>query len=82
MNAHSSYDGEADSPAYSEFSMENLMPMTTIMNSRYDKTAKCVICLTSQMVRTQLEVVFSVALSHMVIDPGSFLCAEGPESVQ
>jgi hypothetical protein len=40
MDAHSLYDGEADSPAYSEFSVENLTPMTTIMNSRYDKTAK------------------------------------------
>ena len=36
------HDGEMDSPAYSEFAVASLSPMTTFGNSRYDKTAECV----------------------------------------
>jgi hypothetical protein len=34
------YNDEIDSPAYSEFAVENLLPTTTMHNSRYDKTAE------------------------------------------
>jgi len=39
MDTLSLHDHETETPAYSEFAVENLTPMTTLQNSRYDKTA-------------------------------------------